>query len=233
VLSADRDLHNAYRVELSQLQDRERQQQEQQESLEALVYQVQSERDHLAIRRAERAALLDDLRQSESRQRAMLIERERAALGLRRQLATPQKVDRRWQSMGFGALRGTLYWPADGPLRATFGRQVEMISGTEITNNGITIAAPRGSEVRAIAPGEVLWADWLEGYGIVVIIDHGSLYHTVSAHLDELNVAFGDTVDTAEAIGTVGATGSLYGTQLYFELRHKARPVDPGPWMLR
>jgi septal ring factor EnvC (AmiA/AmiB activator) len=102
---------------------------------------------------------------------------------------------------------------------------------TATFRKGIDFAAPAGASVRAVAPGEVRFAGWFRGYGKMVIVDHGEGYFTVSAHLDEIQVAVGDEVQADRALGTVGDTGSLAGPLLYFEIRHGSEPLDPSRWL--
>jgi septal ring factor EnvC (AmiA/AmiB activator) len=77
----------------------------------------------------------------------------------------------------------------------------------------------------------VIFSGWFNGYGNMVIIDHGESYSTVYAHAHELFKKLGDMVDTHEVIATVGETGSMAGSKLYFEMRHRGKPVDPLRWM--
>ena len=79
----------------------------------------------------------------------------------------------------------------------------------------------------------MVFADWLRGYGRVVILDHGGQYHTLCAHLASVAVAVDDHVETGTKLGTVGDTGSMRGTVLYFEVRHHGLPEDPAAWLRR
>jgi septal ring factor EnvC (AmiA/AmiB activator) len=88
-----------------------------------------------------------------------------------------------------------------------------------------------GAEVRAVAPGRVAHAGWFKGYGNLVIVDHGDGYHTLVAHLASMSTAMGEEVEPGALLGTVGDTGSLKGTYLYFEIREKGRPIDPRAWL--
>ena len=97
--------------------------------------------------------------------------------------------------------------------------------------NGIEIKAPLGTEVRAVLPGKVLYADWFKGFGNVMIIDHGDQTFTVSGYCSQLLKKAGDLVSQGEAIALVGSAGSLKGPCLYFEIRHKGKPQDPMEWI--
>jgi len=87
--------------------------------------------------------------------------------------------------------------------------------------------------VRAVADGKVVYAGWLRGYGNLMVLDHGDGYHTVVAHLGELERRVGEEVRQGEALGPLGDTGSLKGPYLYFELRHHGVAVDPQVWLVR
>jgi len=87
------------------------------------------------------------------------------------------------------------------------------------------------TEVRAILPGKILYADWFKGFGNVVIIDHGDHLFTVSGYSSQLLKKTGDSVEQGEAIALVGSSGSLKGPCLYFEIRHRGKPQDPTNWI--
>jgi septal ring factor EnvC (AmiA/AmiB activator) len=131
----------------------------------------------------------------------------------------------------FSRARGRLAWPAQGPVRIAFGQRVELAFGTVTAHNGWDIAAPADAPVQALAQGTVAYAGWLRGYGQLVIVDHGDNYHSIAAHLGSVDVHVGEAVTQGQALGKVGDTGSLRGTVLYFELRHRGVPLDPRHWL--
>jgi septal ring factor EnvC (AmiA/AmiB activator) len=117
------------------------------------------------------------------------------------------------------------------------GRLLPPVQGSVISQfkekgqNGIEIRAPMETEVRAILPGKVLYADWFKGFGNMVIIDHGDHTFTVSAYCSHLLKKEGDAVSQGETIARVGSAGSLKGPCLYFEIRHRGKPQDPMDWI--
>lgn len=129
-----------------------------------------------------------------------------------------------------GAL-GTLNWPVDGEIIERFGRAEHPVYHTQVVNNGIDIRAPRGTPVRAVEAGEVVYADWNGGYGLMVILDHAGGDYSLYAHLDRADVAIGQRVADGASIGTVGESGSLVGPKLHFEIRQGGRAVDPIGWL--
>ncbi|TXK64857.1 peptidoglycan DD-metalloendopeptidase family protein [Alkalisalibacterium limincola] len=98
---------------------------------------------------------------------------------------------------------------------------------------GWLIAGTAGAEVRAISHGRVAFADWLKGYGLIVIVDHGDGWMSLYANNDALLKDAGDWVRAREPVATVGSSGAQGRPALYFELRRESRPVDPASWLQR
>lgn len=130
---------------------------------------------------------------------------------------------------GLGKERGHLPWPLQGPQIRRFG---EHRSG-EVTWKGILIGGSEGVPVSAIADGDVVFADWLEGFGNVLVIDHGSGYLSLYGNNSTLLKASGDTVRRGESVARVGNSGGQPQTGLYFEIRWQGKPVNPTSWLGR
>lgn len=128
----------------------------------------------------------------------------------------------------FDTLRGKLRLPVRGELTGRFGAQR---GNAGINLKGVFIRAPEGRQVRAIAAGQVVFADWMRGFGNLLIIDHGEAYLSVYANNETLLKQVGDIVAAGEPIATVGATGGSEESGLYFELRHLGKPFDPLTWV--
>jgi septal ring factor EnvC (AmiA/AmiB activator) len=126
----------------------------------------------------------------------------------------------------FHASKGKMAWPATGRMAVRFG--VRKKSGLKW--DGVMIAAPEGEEVRAVHHGRVVFADWLRGFGLMLIIDHGGGYMTLYGHNQALLKENGEWVEANEAVATVGRSGGRASTGVYFEVRRKGRPVNPGIW---
>ncbi len=130
--------------------------------------------------------------------------------------------------------RGRLLFPVPGgQIEARFGRAVDPRFGTVTLQRGIDVRAPDGAPVRAVHGGTVVHAGWFRGYGNLMIIDHGGGMFSLMAHLATLDRAVGDEVRRGDQLGTVGDTGSLKGSYLYFELRDGQKPLDPEPWLAK
>ena len=131
----------------------------------------------------------------------------------------------------FAALKGRLPWPTPGTLISSFGRQEHPRYRTVTFNRGIEINAPEGQKIVAVSDGSVLYAYWFKGYGRLIVLDHGEGYYTVYAHAAEITVQVGDRIAKGQPIGLVGDTGSVTGSQLYFEVRHRGTPQNPLAWL--
>ncbi|MBC7781683.1 MAG: peptidoglycan DD-metalloendopeptidase family protein, partial [Proteobacteria bacterium] len=127
----------------------------------------------------------------------------------------------------FASMKGRLALPVAGQIANRFG-QARADGGLEW--RGITILARSGQEVRAVAPGRVVFADWLRGFGNLLIVDHGDGYMSLYGSNEALLRRVGDGVRSGDPVATVGATGGSAQSGLYFELRHQGRPFDPLGW---
>ncbi len=128
----------------------------------------------------------------------------------------------------FAALRGKLALPVRGELGSRVGSP-RMDGG--VTWKGLFIAAKSGEDVRAVADGRVVYADWLRGFGNLLIVDHGDSYMTLYANTEALLKQVGDIIRGGETVATVGNSGGNPESGLYFEMRHQSRPFDPLPWV--
>jgi septal ring factor EnvC (AmiA/AmiB activator) len=126
--------------------------------------------------------------------------------------------------------KGKLRWPVNGRVAARFGSP---LAEGKLTLNGVVIAAHEGSDVRAVHAGRVVFAEWLRGYGQLVILDHGDGYLSAYGYNQSLARAVGDWVKEGEAVATVGASGGHGSPGLYFEIRHSGEPQDPARWLRR
>lgn len=141
-----------------------------------------------------------------------------------------QMVSSAGQTYGgaFDAAKGKLPWPVDGRLLARYG---ETRGTDERTKwDGVMIAAPAGATVRAVHGGRVVFADWLRGAGLLVILDHGNGYLSLYGHNQTLLKSAGDVVKAGDAISTVGTSGGQDTPALYFAIRQQGRATDPAQW---
>jgi septal ring factor EnvC (AmiA/AmiB activator) len=133
--------------------------------------------------------------------------------------------------LGLRARKGHLPFPTAGSVEVGFGKVVNPRFNTVTVQKGIDIRAGEGTRVVCVGLGTVVYAGWLKGYGNLVIVDHGAGYHSLYAHLSEVNVDVGAELEEGEQLAKVGDTGSLKGTYLYFEIRKQGQAIDPLPWL--
>ena len=191
-----------------------------------------AEGSKLAIERAQRAqfvATLDATLKDQGARIAALGKDETALNGLLEKLRDvfadiPQQIS---GEAPFASIRGRLAWPLAGKALIAFGAADD--SGRR--SSGLLLAAKSGTPVHAIAHGRVVFADWLRGYGLMVIVDHGDGYLSLYGCNETLLKEVGDWVDAGQTIATSGASGGQKTPGLYFELRAKGQAVDPRGWL--
>lgn len=130
----------------------------------------------------------------------------------------------------FSQLRGKLALPVRGELASRFGSPRQ---DGGVVWKGLFIAARGGEEVRAVASGRVVFADWLRGFGNLLIIDHGDSYMSLYGYNETLFRQVGDVIRSGDRVAAVGNTGGHPDSGLYFEMRHEGRPFDPMTWVVR
>jgi len=129
--------------------------------------------------------------------------------------------------------KGRLKMPLYGRILNKFGKKRVKEYDSFIVYNGINVRAQKGTHVRAIFDGTVLYTGELEGYGNLIIIGHGKEFHSLYGHLDVIKVSANEVVQTDEIIALSGDSGSLEGETLYFELRKNGKPIKPNPWFAK
>ncbi len=130
----------------------------------------------------------------------------------------------------FSQLKGQLTWPVAGRLLHDFGQPR---AGGRLKWNGVVLAAPRGREVRAVYHGRVVFADWLAGMGLLVIVDHGEGFMTLYGYNETILKSGGEWVAPGDVIATVGDSGGQQQAGLYFEIRKGTQPINPRIWITR
>lgn len=129
----------------------------------------------------------------------------------------------------FHQLRGQLARPVLGKIIRQFGKR----QLGELRSKGLLFEAQEGESIRAVASGQVVFADWIRGFGMMIIIDHGEQYMSLYGHNTSLHKESGDWVDTNDIIASAGSSGGMDKNGLYFELRHKGKPINPARWLKR
>ena len=129
----------------------------------------------------------------------------------------------------FKSRRGKLPWPTSGRLTELFGTA----KTGSLTWDGVMISTKVGEPIRAIHSGRVVYADWLRGLGLLVILDHGDNYLSLYGHNETINKSIGDWVDTKEVLGTASKSRSGNQAEVYFGIRYKGKPSNPKKWCQR
>jgi len=188
-----------------------------------------AELEKLEQARAERGQVLANLK-AESRSRTAQLQRlQRQQAALEKLLRELRRTIEKFPSdstSAFAQLRGKLAWPASGRVVARYG---ETRAGG-LRWDGMLFAVDRGAPVRAIYHGRIVYADWLAGLGLLVIVDHGGGYLSLYGHNDELYRKVGERVTAGDPIAAAGDSGGRSQPELYFALRRGGRAIDPRPW---
>ncbi len=154
---------------------------------------------------------------------------ENRFLGMTKEVViTPEKIEG-----SFIDAKGRLPRPARGKIISWFGPSRTGDYKSFTFQSGIDIRVDRGEPVSSVFKGTVMFAEWLKGYGNLLIVNHGDNYYTLYAHLEEIFKKKGEKVETGEVIATAGDTGSIKGLCLHFEVRHHGKPVNPMNWLKR
>ncbi|MFN0300861.1 MAG: murein hydrolase activator EnvC family protein [Burkholderiales bacterium] len=249
VSRAQSELIRGLRASLDELSQLARQSRDKTEELAKLEARARDERSKLERERVEWQRVLDRLStqiqkqrrslqtlQANERRLADLVERLSRAIRERAPLpSSPKPVERNEKvpEVGdtrgvFSSLRGRLRLPVRGDVVGRFG--APRAEGGP-SWKGIFIRGAEGEEVRAVASGRIVFADWMRGFGNLLIVDHGDSYLTIYGNNESLLRRPGDAVRTGDAIATVGRTGGNDSAGLYFELRHQGRAIDPLSWV--
>jgi septal ring factor EnvC (AmiA/AmiB activator) len=243
VAALDARVIQEYRLTTDRLGDRKTREEARQAELATLKTEAQREQTDFDRDAARRRVLLAKVRDERAYHERMVGELTEASRRLEVFITELQARQRRVAKapppapgidspgVGFGGLRGRLPWPTDGRVVAVFGAQVHPRFGTRTFRGGIDIEAGEGTAVAAVYAGHVVYTGWFKGYGNLIILDHGNEYYTLYAHVSETAVKEGDDVRQGQRIGSVGDTGSLSGTRLYFEVRYQGKPQDPEQWL--
>ncbi|MCF8113009.1 MAG: peptidoglycan DD-metalloendopeptidase family protein [Desulfotignum sp.] len=176
-------------------------------------------------------AIRNEIRHKKTLSQAALASLEDAARALDEKIDAFVDQQAVLENTVFSSQKGRLPVPVKGTVVSGFGPKQSGDYKSFTFQSGIDIKVERGEPVRSVFKGEVIFAEWLKGYGNLVIIDHGENYYTLYAHLQEMFKKKGEAVNKGEVIATAGDTGSVKGLCLHFELRHHGRPVDPLKWL--
>jgi septal ring factor EnvC (AmiA/AmiB activator) len=216
------------RTQLSQLEE---ELQHQTEKLEAIQSAQKSRHQELTAAQQQRNKLLTQSQRRAGRQEHKLeqLVEDVQELG---ELIKRLQAKRRAQpyiskGKSLAELKGKLLWPIEAPLRHRYGHPRTQ---TSLTWQGVVLDGKSGQEVQAVAHGRVAFAEWIRGYGMLLILDHGDGYMSLYGYNEALLKNVGDEVSAGESIATVGNSGGQESPGLYFEIRKDGKPADPALW---
>ncbi|EEX39604.1 murein hydrolase activator EnvC family protein [Vibrio furnissii] len=210
------------------LRDNERQLQLERDQINALLEQQTKKRDQLARTQSERRQTLGSIQKSISGDKVYLAELQRNETRLKAEIAKAAKRNAVPMD-GISRQRGKLPWPLQGKVLHQFG---ERQTG-QIDWKGLVIDANYGQPVKAVYPGTVVFAEYLRGYGLVVLLDHGKGDMTLYGFNQTLMKKEGDKVAAGETLALAGDTGGQSRPALYFEIRRNSKAENPRTWLTR
>ncbi len=191
--------------------------------------------DQIRINQSEtlkKESILKEIRQKKQLSLAAVESLKLSALQLDKKMDTirPGKL-KKPEGDSFPDQQGRLMIPVEGEIISEFGSSTSGDYKAFTFQRGIDIKVKKGEPVKSVFKGEIMFAQWLKGYGNVLIINHGDNYYTLYAHVEEMFKIEGENVETGDVIATSGDTGSIKGMCLHFEVRHHGKPVDPLKWL--
>jgi septal ring factor EnvC (AmiA/AmiB activator) len=235
IAERDRSLMRTYGDSLDALAARQAAISEKRASIVESKRAIETQRaDYRALKR-KKAVLLANVRDQKDQYEEALHELEESSANLWDMIKKAERERAAANQSVHAAVprQGRLPWPADGPVLTRFGLQRHPQFKTKVFRRGIEIAVREGAAVRAVQDGQVAYADWYKGFGMLVIIEHTPGFYTLYGNLSQLDVAKGNPVAGGQVIGRAGDTGSLRGAKLYFEIRRNGQAQDPLAWLVR
>lgn len=225
---------SSYMAALSDLQSTQSQLQERSRTIEDSLNGARDKQQELKTQENRFQALIKQIDQDLQTHKSTLEEqRERAEqLQLLMKKLLEDKSSLPFPIIPLYEKKGALPWPMPGRVISRFGNQRHPRFKTVTKNNGIEIGPRESMIVKAVHPGVVVFTDYFDGYGYLVIVDHGMAYYSLYGHCSpEFLVGKGDAVNEGQAIAYVADIGSLKGTSLYFEIRYKSKALNPLQWL--
>jgi len=160
---------------------------------------------------------LKELKEDEKRLQNLLVQIQKQA---------SQQSQTNARKRPFKSRKGKMRWPANGKFKARFGTKKR----GGLKWDGVLISAAEGNDVKAVYHGKVVFSDWLRGFGLMLILDHGDGYMTLYGHNQSLAKQPGDLVSTNDVVAVLGDSGGQTEPGVYFAMRHKGKPIDPSKW---
>jgi septal ring factor EnvC (AmiA/AmiB activator) len=244
-----RDSIKSYHSELARLHD-------QKKRLNALFGNLKTEEQGLSrleqsfqAKKREKETLLAGVRKEKETYQKMIRDLKEDSGRLQRMIRDSERRDRSYKGKKgkggrekyeplpadseFTKMKGRLSWPVHGRVAVRYGSQVDPAFKLPVFRSGIHVKSSAGSSVKAVWKGKVVYAAEFKGYGKLVVISHGAGYHSLYGNLSKIFLKNDAIIKENETVGVVGESSVIGGSGLYFEIRYKGKPLDPGQWLSR
>ena len=228
----EHDVLSSYRTNLTALDEKSEKLRRLRAELEKDTEKVKTKENEMGEKIREKELILSSVRSERASSQKMLAELKEAAQRLLDIIRESARTDD-YAAKGFGPLKGRLPWPSEGRIAIPYGSQKDPQFETPVFRNGIHIRTDASADARSVYAGKVIFAEWFKGFGQLVIVNHGSGYHTLYGNLSEIFSRVGDIIKENQIIGKVGTSGILNAPGLYFEIRYNGKPLDPMQWLKR
>jgi len=231
----DRKLMENYKEEIKELEIKMQKMEELKKELEINKQNVKNKTEEIKAERHKKDLLLASVKRERHSYEKMVKELEEASKRLLEKIKELEEKETPLPVIGkgFAGLKGRLPWPINGKILVPFGRYKDPQFNIPVFKNGVEIQAKTGEAVKAVAGGKVVFAEWFKGYGQLLILNHGGGYHTLYANLSEIFHKVGDIIKQKDAVGKAGESGTHNVPSLYFEIRHKGKPLNPLQWLIK
>ncbi len=230
VLHEDRRLFDRHASSFKEILARRRRIESEKVELDTIIASQKNEKKALTEQVLKKKAFLDKIVSEDRLRKQAEHEVAEAKRKLNRRVASLEGKPRANAGPAgkFAERKGNMPCPVKGRIEIGFGEEIR--GSAKRFHGGWDLASPAGTSIRAPAAGKVVFAGRFRGFGNLLILDHGDKYYSLYGHLREINKAAGQQLRAGEIIGAVGDSGSLKGAFLYFELRHRGKPLDPTGW---
>jgi septal ring factor EnvC (AmiA/AmiB activator) len=220
----------AYSENLQKLEVEEKKLESLRAELKAREQRVRSKENDLAEKKKAKEDILHAVLTEKATHQKMISELREASRRMLEIIRESSQADD-YAGKGFAQLKGNLIWPSDGKLAVPYGSQKDPRFDTPVFRNGIHIQTDAAADARSVYAGKVIFAEWFKGFGQLIIVNHGSGYHTLYGNLSEIFSKVGDIIKDNQVIGKVGTSGVINAPGIYFEIRYKGKPLDPTQWL--
>ena len=227
------NLISDYASSLENLEQARKNLENKQNEINILIRKAEDKKQELLEQESQQQRVIDNIKQNKHAHMKMLKELKDRAEQLQNLMKKLLKEDIKlpFPLLPLYEKKGDLPWPISGKVISRFGVKRHPRFKTATKNNGIEISPADSTVIKCIHPGVIVYTDYIQGYGNLIIVDHGMSYYSLYGHCSDFLVNKGDPVQRGDPLAVVGEIGSLEGPSVYLEIRHKAKPLDPLQWV--